>query len=134
MTLPSRIGCIALIPLMLLAGCASNRWYDNPPPMPVPVSPTPKAALGPNPQVTFTWKPSDTATGYDFHIFNSENSDIDRYMKRNLAPGDVCRDGLCTLSLALSLPESERHAWRVRAVNNAGASSWTRNLMTWVGP
>jgi len=125
---------VATLFLMALqiSSCATQPWYDTPPVMPVPVSPEVAAVLGPAAMVTFTWEATTRTETYDIHIFNAVNSDIDRHMQRGLRPSQVCQDGICRVTLSLSLPASDRHAWRVRSVNVAGFSAWTRNLFTWV--
>jgi len=117
---------------LLISSCATQPWYDTPPPMPVPVSPEVAAELGPAALVIFTWEATTSTETYDIHIFNAVNSDIDRHMQRGLKPSQVCQDGICSVTMSLSLPASDRHAWRVRSVNVAGFSAWTRNLFTWV--
>ena len=121
-----------LLLVSVTAGCASSRWYDTPPSTPVPISPQATETLGPAPSVTFSWKAAERAETYDFHVFNVATSDIDKHMSRALRPSEICRGGTCSITMSLSLPSSERHAWRVRGVNIAGASAWTRNLFTWV--
>ncbi len=125
-------GFMVLVVGLLLSGCASTTWYDEPPPMPVPVSPEVADSLGPAAMVTFSWEPTPRAETYDFHVFNAVNSDINQHMSRGLVPGKICGASVCSITMAVSLPASERHAWRVRATNVAGSSSWTRSLFTWV--
>lgn len=100
--------------------------------MPGVVSPEAGAIVRAGEPVRFEWSRTGDTESYDFHVFNAENSDIARYMKTGLLPADVCVAERCSINLYLSLPESNRHAWRVRASNMAGKSAWTRTLFTFV--
>lgn len=120
----------AILSSGLLSACASTPWYDTPPFMPVNVSPTEGTIITPKIPVVFTWDESFQAETYDFHIFNAETRAIDQYMQTGLKPSEICSAGSCRISLKLSLPDSNRHAWRVRASNIAGQSAWTRSIFT----
>ena len=120
----------AVMSIVLLSACASAPWYDTPPYMPVKVSPLEGAVVNPGTPVVFAWDAINEADTYDFHIFNVETSDIDQYMLTGLKPSEICSGGTCSVSLQLSLPDSDRHAWRVRAANMAGQSAWTRSIFT----
>ena len=122
------LGCVAV--LTFLSACASTAYYDYPPPMPRALAPEAGAILRSGEPVEFSWRRTDDTESYDFHVFNAENSDIARYMKTGLLAADICSADHCSINLYLSLPESERHAWRVRASNIAGKSAWTRTLFT----
>ena len=123
-----RPGCIAV--LTLLSACATTPFYDYPPPMPRALTPETGTSLRAGEPVEFSWRRTEDTESYDFHVFNAENSDIARYMKTDLRAEDICSGDHCSINLYLALPESERHAWRVRASNNAGKSAWTRTLFT----
>lgn len=114
-----------------VAGCANHPWYDNPPSMPEAISPPSGAELGDISTVKFTWRATKQTESYEFHIFNAQTNDIKTYMRKNLKADALCSAELCSMTLALSLPESNRHAWRVRSTNVAGASAWTRRLFSW---
>lgn len=133
---PSMRAALRLIPaglLALLSACATTPYYDYPPNMPQAIAPEIGATLQAAEPVEFSWHKSDDAESYDFHVFNAETSDIARYMKTGLPAADICTGERCSINLYLSLPESDRHAWRVRASNMAGKSAWSRTLFTFAG-
>lgn len=121
---------ISICAVFSLSSCASTAWYENPPGMPIVVTPELDSPFLSGQSVTFTWIGSQTAENYDFHLFNAINSDITQYYNRELKPASVCRGESCSITLSVRLPESDKHAWRVRAGNIAGKSSWTRTLFT----
>lgn len=114
----------------LLSACASSPWYDNPPPMPGNASPPPGTLVSSNKSVLFVWDATPQTESYDFHIFNAQNSAIDQYMLTGLDPDEVCSGDTCSINLKVTLPDSDRHAWRVRSSNMAGKSAWTRTIFT----
>lgn len=116
-----------------VSGCTSERIYDSVPLVPINVSPSEESEIANDSSVTFVWQSSTGAQYYEFHIFNQQTKDINQYYRRNLQAGDVCQNGSCQLTLNVSLPEAADHAWRVRAVNNAGFSGWTRTRFDMVG-
>lgn len=99
--------------------------------MPEVISPPSAAELGNVSTVEFIWHATQQTESYEFHIFNAQTSDIKTYMRTNLKAETICRDELCSITLTLSLPESNRHAWRVRSTNVAGWSAWTRRQFSW---
>lgn len=121
-----RLGAVSVF--LLLGACATKPFYDYPPLMPNPIEPQAGALLHPGEPVEFVWTRTEDTESFDFHVFNATNSDISQYMKTDLSPESVCTGNRCSINLYLSLPESDRHAWRVRASNVAGKSSWTRTL------
>lgn len=121
---------VAIGALAFLSSCASTPFYEYPPAMPVVMAPEAGVTLRTGESVEFVWnRPADTES-FDFHVFNAENSDIARYMKTDLAAANICSAERCSINLYLALPESNRHAWRVRASNVAGKSAWTRTLFS----
>lgn len=134
-TASSRSLCSLPITLVLLcfllSACATTPWYSQPPSKPEPMNPVAGAQLGSTKDVVFSWRVAEQTEFYEFHIFNAVTSDIDRYMVRQISPKAACRSGVCSIGLPITLPESTRHAWRVRAINVAGASAWTRNVFSW---
>lgn len=80
--------------------------------------------------VLFRWSRTEAAEHFDFHIFNVTNSDITQYSYQQLKSVNVCVGETCSISLSVRLPESDKHAWRVRAGNIAGKSDWTRTLFS----
>jgi len=126
MTRLSQIAIVVLMPLILLMGCASAPVYNLPPLVPVNTSPTNSTDVLIDAQTTFIWQPSETAEYYEFHIFNNETNDIEQYARRNLRADRVCQNGQCSLTIGVVLPIKKDHAWRVRAGNYAGLSSWSR--------
>lgn len=123
---------MAAAAICLVSACSRTPWYDDPPVQPMPLSPAPGAVLLPG-DTTFTWSRTAQTESYDFHVFNDETKDIDRYMLQGLNPATICAADTCSISLQLALPDSSRHAWRVRASNVAGKSAWTRSLFTFSG-
>ncbi|ASJ76258.1 hypothetical protein [Granulosicoccus antarcticus] len=121
---------VAVMASTLLSACASSPWYDNPPPMPGNASPPPGTLVSSKKSVLFVWDATAETESYDFHIFNAENSAIDQYMMVGLNPDEVCSGDTCSINLNVSLPDSDRHAWRVRSSNMAGKSAWTRTIFT----
>jgi len=111
--------------LSILTGCAGE-VFDTPPLTPVNVSPIEGADIALSTTTTFVWLASERAQYYDFHLFNVDNGDIEQYASRNMRRDSVCENDRCRLTLSVSLPFLEGHAWRVRAGNNAGVSGWTR--------
>lgn len=118
--------------VILVMGCASGPLYESPPLPPVNVSPVESTDVAINSPTTFTWQASETAQYYEFHIFNNETKDIEQYARRNLRANNVCQDNQCSLQLSVSLPLKQDHAWRVRAGNNKGLSSWSRHRFNMV--
>ena len=115
-----------------LGACSLPIAYDEPPPMPLALSPAEEANLIVNAPVRFVWTAVERADHYDFHVFDRETRDISRYYRAELEPGTVCRDGECAVTLSVALPYTHDHAWRVRAGNNAGKSDWTRTRFAMV--
>lgn len=75
---------------------------------------------------TFAWTPSEGATAYDFHLFDRRSGTVVGEV-RDLPAATVCQEpGRCVLARTVALPDGESHAWRVRASNRHGRSSWTR--------
>lgn len=79
----------------------------------------------------FSWQATEHAERYEFHVFNALTKDTKEYLLTGLKPNQTCNSGICSLSLRLDMPESNQHAWRVRAINESGASRWTRELFSW---
>lgn len=98
--------------------------------MPGNVSPPVGTLVSEKKSVLFVWDVTPDTESYDFHIFNAQNSAIDQYMLVDLNPDEVCSGDTCSINLKVSLPDSDRHAWRVRASNMAGKSAWTRSMFT----
>lgn len=121
---------LSVLLFVAVTGCASTPWYDSPPPMPEAIGPQSGSTLSAGEPVEFLWTQTPDTEFYEFHVFNAQNSDIQRYMKTDLRPSDICDGAYCRVDLYLSLPASERHAWRVRSGNIAGKSAWTRSLFT----
>lgn len=135
----AKVSFRVVLPAVFLSACAiATELYEPTPPPPVPYMPEPVAPaegieLSQFDEVVFSWRASQHADRYEFHVFNAINKDTQQYFLRDLRPKDNCINDICSISIKLNLPESERHAWRVRAVNESGASQWTRKLFTWEG-
>lgn len=100
--------------------------------MPVIVAPVEGSALIINAETRFEWRPAERATHYDFHLFNRQSGDIQRYYQRELSSSSVCSQDICTVLVSVALPYLPGHAWRVRAGNHVGKSTWTRTTFTMV--
>lgn len=126
------IACSCLLSLaaatLFLGGCASRPYFDAPPLMPEPLEPVVDTVLVNGAPVRFVWRETPNTEFYEFHIFDRTNSDITRYAQAQLKPSSVCGGGICSLTTILSMPIDAGHAWRVRATNNAGFSSWSRSI------
>lgn len=120
--------CLILAFVTGLSACSTRVYYENPPMMPDVIEPVAEAVLVNGTPVRFVWRESDRAESYEFHIFDRTNSDIQRYYLSGLMPATVCANGVCSISVTLSMPVDKGHAWRVRAYNNAGFSTWTRKI------
>jgi hypothetical protein len=136
LTRSGRALALAAMTVALLSACATSDPYDVPPSvpvpqMPVPIGPASNADLSKLPNIVFSWEQTEHATNYEFHIYNSLNSDIDRYMVKDLSNEENCHNKVCGIKVRLVLPDSRNHAWRVRAINAAGTSAWTRRVFTW---
>lgn len=122
--------------IVFLPGCAvGNPFVEQPigplPAMPEPVGPASNADLSKLANIVFSWKRTEHAVGYEFHIFNALNADVDTYMITGLTNEANCHGDVCGIKVRVALPDSKGHAWRVRAINEAGASAWSRRVFTW---
>jgi len=97
---------------------------------PAVIQPTNAAEVKAGSLVDFIWRPIPDATGYDFHLFDGVNSEMTDSLT-NLPATTVCQGNeLCRLTRTVTLQAGIGHAWRVRAVNRFGRSTWTRNVFT----
>lgn len=108
-----------------------------PPPPPVPVTPVnvspvvdTQIELGAT--QTFTWEAQSVAQAYDFHLFDSVSTDLT--LINEIDPATACDANTCSLDVAIELPVHDSHAWRVRAKNTSGISSWSRSEFDVVEP
>ena len=136
-SLLAKVGLRVVVPTLFLSACAIATELYEPTPlppvpfMPVPVAPAEGIELSQFEEVVFSWQATEHAERYEFHVFNSLTKDTKRYMLIGLKPSETCINDICSVSLRLEMPESTRHAWRVRAINESGASQWTRKLFSW---
>lgn len=136
-SLLAKVGLRVVVPTLFLSACAiATELYDPTPLPPVPFMPVPVAPAGgielsQFDEVVFSWQAAEHAERYEFHVFNSLTKDTKRYLLTGLKPSETCVNDICSVSLRLDMPESTRHAWRVRAINESGASPWTRKLFSW---
>ncbi len=126
--------CSAVLVVIVLAlqACATDPLNERPLPPPDVLSPETGVDVVVNAPMTYRWTAVPGAMKYEFHLFDRSNGDYSRYYFDELAPGDVCSDGVCELEVAAALPYMSGHAWRVRAGNYAGWSNWTRREFTMV--
>ena len=123
----------ALLPmLVLLTGCSSQPYYDSPPLKPENLTPLVGADVVINAQTRFSWTAVETASHYDFHVFDRSNGDIGKYYRQAMYAADICDRDECSIEVSVALPYLDSHAWRVRAGNSAGKSQWTRSLFNLV--
>ena len=104
------------------------------PATPVHSSPAAGVDLNADSTVTFVWEEDPIADAYDFHIFNRSDSSVLFNLVSDLLPDDICVDALCSLDVTLDIPLNTGHAWRVRAKNSAGISSWSRTVFNIIEP
>jgi len=135
MRIINRIFTYLAVPAMLavLAGCATGPDYDSAPATPLNISPLEESDVVINTETTFVWQATENTSFYEFHIFNNANKDIEQHARRNLRPGTVCDNDQCSVTLSVALPFKRDHAWRVRAGNNAGMSTWSRTRFNMIG-
>ncbi len=96
------------------------------PAVPDPLQPLSGSSAKANSLVDFVWRAVPDATSYDFHLFDSENRTMVDVLT-NIPATTVCQSGSsCQLTRKINLPAANDHAWRIRAINNAGQSAWTR--------
>ena len=96
---------------------------------PVNVSPDAASDLVQGADVEFMWQRDSLAVSYEFHIFDNVNKETTPYVTGLLAD-DICVDGLCSLTYAVTQPVAKNHAWRVRALNAQGYSEWSRTVFS----
>ncbi len=107
----------------------------QPPATPIPVFPAANADINEGATVTFQWEASTDATTYDFHFFNNREGERGTLpYVLGLDAASVCTDGECAWTTQVELPIASQHAWRVRAVNTAGTSSWSRHTFNVMVP
>ncbi len=112
----------------LLGSCAGNDYPEARPITPTPVSPIDGIDIPVGTEMEFVWTATPRASGYQFHLFNRNNGDIDQYGMRNLRSSQVCAAERCSVVVKVELPINFHHAWRVRAMNAQGFSGWTRRV------
>ena len=96
---------------------------------PVNVSPVAASDLAQGSDVEFVWQRDSLAVSYEFHIFDNVNKETTPYVT-GLVADDICVDGLCSLTYAVTQPVANYHAWRVRALNAQGYSGWSRTIFS----
>jgi len=100
------------------------------PNVPNPLQPLTGSAAKFKSLVDFVWRSVPDATSYDFHLFDSVNRTMVDALT-DIPASTVCQGGEnCQLTRKVSLPPSDDHAWRIRAVNSNGQSAWTRIVFT----
>ncbi len=82
--------------------------------------------------VTFSWTDVSEAATYEFLLYNQITKEENYTLGIN--PQEACVDDVCSLSATLELPAAPLHAWRVRARNSLGTTSWTRSTFAVVPP
>ncbi len=99
------------------------------PAVPINTSPAVDAKLRQGLEATFIWAPVAYADSYDFHFFDNETKGLT--FSNGLPAADICTT-FCSYTTTVNLPVFVDHAWRVRARNAAGVSSWSRSLFDMV--
>lgn len=117
-------GLLALV-FLVVGGCGSSEV-----PVPENALPSVGAEIVAGEEVEFVWAPVDDADHYDFHLFNGVTGDIEQYYRSQAAPERICDASACRLVIKVELPESDAHAWRVRAARGDDLSEWSRSLFT----
>lgn len=118
----------------LLASCAGSNYYQARPIAPTNLSPAAETKIVQGAETEFVWKSVSRTDSYEFHLFNRNNGDITQYYMQDLKPAKVCAADRCSIVVKVELPINHSHAWRVRAVNNQGASVWSRSIIDVVEP
>ncbi|MEE9336173.1 MAG: hypothetical protein V3U65_18960 [Granulosicoccaceae bacterium] len=118
----------------LLASCASGEYYEARPITPTNLSPAVSSDITVGAETEFVWTAVSRADRYQFHLFNRNNGDITQYYMENLSASQVCAADRCSVVVKVELPANINHAWRVRAMNNQGASVWSRSMFNLVEP
>jgi len=108
-----------------LAACASPA-REEPPAVPEPRSPFEGAGVAPGTSVRFAWAPAARAAYYDFRLSERGSGGVERRQRTAIASEEICTAAECAVTLPVSLPIENAHAWGVRAGNAAGKSVWTR--------
>lgn len=119
----------ALSLLWILSGCADAPEFVHTPQMPRNLTPEVDSSHGNGLPVTFQWRAVELASEYEFHVFDRSNAAVVNERSK-LYPERICVDSICSIEEVLSLPLMSGHAWRVRAVNFAGPSPWSRSTFT----
>ena len=94
-------------------------------PAPVPVVPTVFAPLltVETATPTFIWQPSEHATRYRVQVYDRVAGQTVHLQNHEVT--EVCTDGSCSLTPAISLNAGNNHFWRVRAYSSGGWSAWS---------
>jgi len=110
-----------------LAGCAESPEFVYLPVVPRVLEPTKDSLLQNGVEITFRWRAVEYTSEYQFHVFDRST---DQLVNRRvgLYPERVCDQDVCSITEVLDLAIMDGHAWRVRAVNPAGPSPWTRTV------
>ena len=119
-----------LIAIFLVGGvtaCAHSPEFETAPLMPKNMLPVVDSNLRNGVEITFSWTEVALAVDYEFHVFDRSSGAL-LNQRAGINPSIACAESVCTLTETLDLPPMRRHAWRVRAVNPAGQSMWSRSV------
>lgn len=141
--LPEHDGYIFRIKAKNLAGQSS--WSKSvrftvldenrlPPNTPSVTSPSPKEVFSSDQPISIAWVISeglssrDSPSEFDAFIYDLSTKSF-LWRERNISTAEACNiSGQCSVSVSVSLPESEDYVVRLKAKNLAGQSSWTNSV------
>ena len=117
---------------LMLAAAAPAPQPPPEPSVPTNLSPEVNAQIEAGATQSFSWESQTAIDAYDFHLFDKTTGDLTYTYE--LDPALICSDGQCALEAEITLPVSNDHAWRVRAINESGTSNWSRSIFHVVEP
>ncbi len=98
----------------------------DPPAAPLILAPQQNSRLEIDSIASFNWRPSDTATSYEFRVLDLANANA--VLISDTLPATRCTADECELNVELALPIAITYEWQARAINAAGQSAWSSTL------
>ena len=91
-------------------------------------SPVDNPDIQENTEVTFIWTRAARASSFELELING----TDPNAAPNIVTIDIgaCTEDSCSYITTPSLPVSDQHSWRVRAINSIGATDWVSAPLT----